>query len=278
MLDGRGHLPDHGLFGVVQGIHHPLYLALFRQGGYGADLDALTAVDTGGGGQGHILLGAGITVTGFRMGVHLVNANLLHLVADCDAAAAGNALVHVAHHGRAGGVHTSARHLPHLGVDFKQVADLLEPAVTAGLLAGQTVVGMDAENLRQPLPAVSLHRRGVGAHHHAVPCFVPAGTADYGFSVLLQLHRADAAGTGGGQALEIAQCGNLNPGASGSRQNGSASGAGYLFVINGKADVGIYHSTVKFVHILSSCNHIWPLSRSSMARSLWRMVSGPSFL
>ena len=29
---------------------------------------------------------------------------------------------------------------------------------------------------------------------------------------------------------------------------------------------------------LSSCNHIWPLSRSSMARSLWRMVSGPSFL
>ena len=233
ILDGRSHLPDYGLLRVIQCIHNPLYGALFRQRRHGTDLDALAAVDAGSGGQGHILLGAGITVTGFGIGVHLVNANLLHLVADCDAAAAGNALVHVANHGRAGGIHSSARHISHFRVDLKQMRDLLEPAVTAGLLAGQAVIGMDAENLRQPLPAVSLHCRGVGAHHHAIPCFIPAGAANDGFAVLFQLHGADAAGPGGGQALEIAQGGNLNPGASGSRQNGRASGAGYFFVING---------------------------------------------
>ncbi len=98
------------LGGVVDGRPHGVGLVLGVQGAGGAAVDALAAVDAHDLAQRHVLeggdLGLGAAVDG------LEHADLLQVDAGAHAAAAADALVHVAHHGVAGEVGVVLRLAP----------------------------------------------------------------------------------------------------------------------------------------------------------------------
>ena len=112
MADARrgGRLDDDVLVGVVDGGPHLVGLVLGVQGAGRAAVDALAAVDADDVAERHVLEGLDGDLVAAADG--LEHADFLHVDAGADAAAAADALVHVAHHGVARGSRPRTRARP----------------------------------------------------------------------------------------------------------------------------------------------------------------------
>jgi hypothetical protein len=155
---------------------------------------------------------------------HLQHADLLQVDAGADAAAAQDALVHVAHHGMAGLVHLVPRLVgmpevePVHSVFPGQVLELAIQVPGAGVAFAVVVGQQQVHDVATGLP----HLGGVGLHRDGGGDGVGAGGVQA--PLPLDLHQADATHAGDAQVLVVAQGGDADVELLGRLQDGGAQG------------------------------------------------------
>ena len=228
--DGRGHLHHGDLVGVGQRIPDLAGVVMLLQSAHGTVGDALAA-------EGAVRLAQRAEPAHAHGGAdtgahHVPNVHALDLLAHLNATHAADAAVLDAHHG-----------VGEVGGDVLQILDIvvaqqvivvaqgLQLAVAAAGTLGAVVLVLAEDQPQVYAPGLADTGR-IGMYHHALHHRVVAGGDEPG--VTLHLYHADAAGGDLVDALQIAQGGNADVGASGGLQNGGALRHGDGFLVDGQ--------------------------------------------
>ena len=223
------------LGGVVQGLPHLVERGVGVERRGRAAVDALAAVDADDFGQRLVQEGGDLHLVGPVDG--LQHAHFLHVDAGAHAAAAADALVHVAHDRVARVVHGHG--LFHVAeaeaVDPVLLGQRLELAVAVAH-AGVAVAAVLGEQQVEHVPAGDPHRLGVGVDLDGRGDGVGAGGLQG--PLPLDLHHADAADAGDLEVGVVAQGGDAHADALGRLEDGGAQGHLGLDAVDGDRDGG----------------------------------------
>ena len=237
--DSGSGLHDHDLLRIVDGGPNLGGVVLLGQRAHGAGIDALAAVNAVGGVNG-------LAESGSNLGLEATldsadRADLLHLTAGSQAAAAQDALVGIADDG--------GREVVQRVLDVRAGEVVLVHAQLLGELLQLTVLAADAgealtlvvgqDQLQHGL-AGRADSGGVGLDHHALADGHHAGS---GQGAGAHVHHTHTAGADLVDVLEVAQGGNMDVGLAGSFQDGGTGRNADLHAIN---------RNVKHIHVCLS--------------------------
>ena len=232
----RRRLDDDVLVGIVDGRPDIVRLVLGVERPGGAAVDALAAVDAGGVEQGQ--LGEGLDRGRVAAPDRLEHADLLEVDAGAHAAAAADALVHVAHHGVARQVGLGHRRVGmaegELG-DAVLLGQRLQLAVAVAHAAVALAVVL-AEQELEHVPASQPHAAAVRVDAHLVGH--GEGARGLQEALPLDLDDADAAHAGDVEVRMVAQRRDADARSLGSLQDGRPEGDLGLVAVDGHAHIG----------------------------------------
>ncbi len=230
---GRG--LDHDVLGrVVDGLPHFVGEVVGPQGAGRAAVDALSAVDADHVGQRLVHEGADLGLVAAVQG--LQHAHLLQVDTSPHAAAAKDALVHVADHGVAGGVNLVPR--PRHVAEAEKVHAIfrgqrLEFAVVVAR-AGVTLAQVAAQEQVEDVAAGAADLGRMGGHADGRRDGVAARRLQG--PLLVDLHDADPADPRQAQVFMKAERGDANLEFAGGLQDGRAQGHGDRTAVDGHRD------------------------------------------
>ena len=226
--DSGGGLHDHDLLRIGDGGPHLGGVVLLSQGAHGAGVDALAAEDAVG---LHDVAAKGGSDLGLEATLHSADgADLLHLTAGSQAAAAQDALVGIAHDGGGEIVQrvVDVRAAEAVLIGAQLLGQLLQLAVLAAD-AGEALALVVGQDQLQHGLAGRADSGGVGLDDHALGHGHHAGS---GQGAGAHVHHTHTAGADLVDVLEVAQGGNMDVGLTGSFQDGGTGRNADLHAIN----------------------------------------------
>ena len=231
---GRSGLDDHVLVGVVQRFPHLVEGRVGVEGGGGAAVDALAAIDADDLGQRLVQEGGDLHLV---RAVHgLEHAHFLHVDAGADAAAAADALVHVADDRVAGVVDcppaSSTWPKRKLSTPYSSASCLQFAVAVAD--ARIAVAAVLAQQQVEDVAAGDAHGFGVGLDLDGRRDRIGAGRLEV--PLTLHLDHADAADAGHFEVGVIAEGGDAHPDALGGLEDGGAQRHFGLHAVDGHRD------------------------------------------
>ena len=244
--DSGSGLHDHDLLRIVDGGPDLVGVVLFLQGADGAGVDALAAEDAVG--LQDVLVEGGSDL-GLEAALNRTDgADLLHLTAGSQAAAAQDALVGIAHDGGREGVQgvLDVGALEAVLIRAQLDGQLLQLAVLAAD-AGEALALVVGQDQFQHGLAGRADSGGVGLDDHALGHRHHTGS---GQGAGAHVHHTHTAGADLVDVLQVAQGGNMDVGLTGSFQDGRTGRNADLHAIN---------RNVKHIHVkLSPSGRISP--------------------